>query len=133
MQKEYKSNVVLSLVMPSGKRVTFDELSGGCGSVFVTSDEALQRELENHGWFGTKFKLRKTQQQAANAAGVVAGGSAQPSTAVKNEMMEVEISDPGEAKEWLAEHFQDVSRTKLRSKEAIIETAKMKGVVFKGL
>lgn len=132
MQKEYKSNVVLSLVMPSGKRVTFDELSGGCGSVFVTDDEALQRELESHGWFGTKFKLRKTRQ-AANASGTAADGGAQPSTAVPVEMIEVEISDPGEAKEWLAEHFQDLSRTKLRSKEAIIEMAKMKGVVFNGL
>ena len=132
MQKEYKSNVVLSLVMPSGKRVTFDELSGGNGGVFVTSDEALQRELENHGWFGSKFKLRKTQtasKPAANAAGTASNADGTHELA----MMEVEISDPGEAKEWLAEHFQDVSRTKLRTKEAIIEMAKMKGVVFIGL
>lgn len=130
MQKEYKASVVLSLVMPSGKRVTFDELSGGNGSVFTTQDEALQKELEKHPWYGTKFKLRRTPSSQSTAKAAAEQTTAQPQ---EQKTQEVYISDPREAKEWLAEHFSDVTRTKMRTKEAIIETARLKGVVFVGL
>ena len=131
MQKEYKAGVVLSMIMPSGKRVTFDELSGGNGGVFVTDDEALQKELESHAWFGSKFKLRQ-QKYCTVATGQSEGQKAKDKG--KNQpVQEIEISDPGEAKEWLAEHFQDVSRTKLRTVEAIKAMAAQKGIIFKGL
>lgn len=117
--------------MPSGKRVIFDELSGGNGGVFVTDDEALQKELESHAWFGSKFKLRQ-QKYCTVATGQSEGQKAKDKG--KNQpVQEIEISDPGEAKEWLAEHYQDVSRTKLRTVEAIKAMAAQKGIIFKGL
>lgn len=120
MNKIYKSHTTLSFSVASGKRITFDELSGGRGSVFITGDESLQKEMESHPLFGYRFWLSEAQKESKKEE------------AQQSETVEVTVSDIGDAKEYLAEHF-NISRTQLRTKDNILAAAKNNNVVFVGL
>lgn len=129
MEKTYKSSTVLSIVTTkTKKRITFDELSGGNGSIYTTKDEKLMQEIEEHPMFGSRFWIKSVTGDKATETSKPAKKAEEAA-----EMKTVPISDPGDAKEYLCEHFGDLSRTQLKTREAIIAVAKTKGIIFEGL
>lgn len=127
MKKQYRSATVLSVnVMIDGKykrHITFD--AAACsGSSFTTSDERVQKALEEHYLFGKKFVLVGTIEEPQPDD----EGNAAP----KVEKKQVSVSSLGDAKDYLAENYE-ISRTKLRTRDAIIKTAEQYGVEFVGI
>jgi hypothetical protein len=161
MTKKYtaKTDIALSVYLKSGKsvHVSFSALTGG-GSVLYTDDEELQAALEAHPKYGRLFKLEKTidPKKPAKPAEPVKPeedeGAEDPGTdeAPTEEAEEPEEDDAeaddeeaqvkkimvnslDEAKDYLCEHFESYSRTKLRSKVAIKAAAEKEGFVFTGI
>lgn len=128
MKKRYRSATVLSLnVMIDGKykrHVTFN--AAACsGSSLATSDERLQKALEAHYLFGKKFVLAGVEEEKP------ADDNAEEKS-VEATKVQVSVSSLSDAKDYLAEKFE-ISRTKLRTRDAIIKTAEQYGVDFVGI
>ena len=126
MKKRYIASTVLSVnVMIGGqyKRHICFNAAACSGSYYVTSDEEEQEALEKHSMFGKVFKL----------AGIVEEPE-QPECdcGCKQEKAVVNVSSLTEAKDYLVEKFE-ISRTKLRTKEAIVKMAEQYGVEFVGI
>lgn len=123
MIKKYiaKSDISLSV----GKmHVSFRALTGG-GSVYYTDNEAMQKMLESHPKYGRLFKAVVVEPAVAEPAKkekpVKATGPKQ-----------VVVSCLEDAKEYLVDTYE-LSRTKLRTKQSIIEAAGQKGIEFVGI
>lgn len=128
MTKTYKSGSDISInVILSDKKnlhISFTPSSDGT-STYTTKDANVQAAIEKHYRFGKLFRLalvedeRKPKEKPVQAA-----------PASKNE--EIIVPDLSVAKDILADRF-GISRTLLRTKDAIIEHAAAHGVVFKGI
>lgn len=142
MTKTYTSfmQVAFSVVLPNGgsKRISFSPRTGG-GSVYITSDPNVQKAIEKHPSFGSKFFLvaepkpapkpqvsKRLVKEAADAAPEA------PAAAPEPEVREVPYTNLSDAKEYLAKNFE-VGRTLLRSKEAIKKYAALHHVIFVGI
>ena len=125
MRKKYKakSHVSLSVALSSGKstHVTFSPLTGG-GSVYYTDNPELQRALEHHPKYGKLFKVDESEPAVAAAAPAKAAPD-KPADGVK----EMKFACLDDAKDWLVDKY-GLSRTKLRSRTAIIEAGKKEGI-----
>lgn len=126
MTKRYTSSarVVISVVTDNGgnMRLAFNPLTGG-GSYFETSDEQLQKAIENNANYGKTFISMEVEKQAA------------PAPAAKEEPKgpkQISVSSLDDAKDYLAERF-GISRTKLRSKAAILAAGEEHGIEFIGI
>lgn len=126
MTKRYTSSarVVISVVTDNGgnMRLAFNPLTGG-GSYFETSDEQLQKAIENNANYGKSFVGMEVEKQAA------------PAPVVKEEPKgpkQVKVASLDDAKDYLADKF-GYSRTKLRSKAAILAAAEENGIEFTGI
>ena len=139
------------LIEGKPKRVSFSPRTGS-GSIFYTEDEKLQEAIEKHPAFGQKFFLsvaqneqkpakpavaKKLTKAAAEAVSPVA--EAAPEEPVSEEETkeepkgkEIPYSNLSDAKEYLAKTFE-ISRSQLRSKEAIKKYAAMHGIIFVGI
>lgn len=126
--KKYTAKTHVSLSLPMGEKVnahvSFTPITGG-GSVFYTSNEALQSALEKHPKYGRLYKLDTLYQ----AKKVVA--DPQP-IVVKKEATEVHVTCLDDAKDYLSDRL-GISRTKLRSAESIKKAAVANNVKFIGL
>lgn len=160
MLKKYqsKSSISLSVLMGTGKsvHVSFDSVTGG-GSVFYTEDEELQAALAKHPKFGRLFKevavaTVTTAKPAVKATVKVEQPAAEEEVEdevedndetteeAENEATEEEasnlkqihVTDLEDAKNYLADNY-GVSRTKIRSKKAIVEVAEANGIEFVGI
>lgn len=143
MTKSYKSftQVAFSVILPGGssKRISFSPRTGG-GSVFITDDERLQKAIERHPGFGSKFFLEKDSTPAPVIATAPKPEpvETEPKTeaaaapAKDNPTKEIPFTNLSDAKEYLARHFE-IPRTQLRSKEAIKRYAAMNNVIFTGI
>lgn len=128
MTKTYKSGSDISInVILSDKKnlhISFTPSSDGT-STYTTKDASVQAAIEKHYRFGKLFRLesvedeRKPKEKPVQAAPVK-----------KNE--EISVPDLSVAKDILADRF-GISRTLLRTKDAIIEHAAAHGVVFTGI
>jgi len=122
-QKSMKRKIYTSMSIPhfsvGGTRVAFTPLSTR-SSYFETTDEALQRKIESHPWFGDKFKLQSEEDTATAAAAAENGGQ-------QNELKEMSFSTLADAKEWLAEEH-NVVRSNIKKKEDAIAAGKAIGV-----
>lgn len=158
MTKKYtaKTDIALSVYLKSGKsvHVSFSALTGG-GSVLYTDDEELQAALEAHPKYGRLFKLEKTidpKKPAKTSKTTEEAEEPVEEPADDNEEAEEEpeeddaeaddeeaqvkkimVNSLDEAKDYLCEHFESYSRTKLRSKVAIKTAAEKEGFVFTGI
>lgn len=103
-------------------RLAFNPLTGG-GSYFETSDEQLQKAIEGNANYGKTFVGMEVEEQAAPVH-------------VDNEEQkgpkQVKVTNLDDAKDYLAEKF-GLSRTKLRSKAAIMAAAEENGIEFTGI
>ena len=161
MLKKYqsKTSISLSVLMNTGKsvHVSFDSITGG-GSVFYTDDEELQEALAKHHKYGRLFKeaelmkpvaaptpavkeeenindVEDTEEEvdeAENEAPEDNGEEVQEQEAPVATGKQIHVTDLEDAKNYLADNF-GVSRTKTRSKKAIVEAAEANGIVFVGI
>jgi hypothetical protein len=101
--------------------VAFHPLTGG-GSYYVTGDEQLQRAIERNAGYGRSFigqEVVETPKAAAKAE-------------APKGPKQVQVASLDDAKDYLAERY-GYSRTKLRSKAAIIAAAEENNIEFVGI
>lgn len=125
MTKRYTSSarVVIGIVTDNGgnMRLAFNPLTGG-GSYFETSDEQLQKAIERNSGFGRSFVCHEVVEEETPA----------PVVEEPKGPKQVKLTSLDDAKDYLAEKF-GISRTKLRSKAAIIAAAEENGIEFTGI
>lgn len=121
MLKKYRARTDISLSV-KGAHISFRAVTGG-GSVYYTEDEKLQQALESH----PKYNKLFTEVPAEKPV-VVKKVEPMKQGGVK----QVVVSCLEDAKEYLVDTY-GISRTKLRSKQNILDAAKAKGVEFMGL
>lgn len=121
--KTYISNTILAfnLRMSGGtKRINFDALSK-TGSIYTTDNIDIQTALEQHPYFGKYFKLK--------ASVPVKEKKEEEQKPVKENI--VQVSGPEDAKDYLTSQY-NISRTQLRTIDAIKKAAASVGVKFEG-
>lgn len=134
-----KSEISIKVVLGSGStvRVAFTPRTLG-SSVYITDDEELQKAIEAHREYGKLFvydeRRSEAMAEAAEKAATVSQHTEQDG-AEGNEAAGpkvVNVSSIQEAKDYLSDKF-DVSRSSLKSRDAVEQTALEHGVVFEGL
>lgn len=106
--------------------VSFVPLTNGT-SVFATGNTDLQYALEHHYRYGTLFRLSETEKDEGRP-----GKKSFNEHSPKQEPTTVKVSDISAAKDYLARTF-GISRTALRTSDAIISAAKSHNIVFDGI
>lgn len=128
MTKTYKSGSDISInVILSDKKnlhISFTPSSDGT-STYTTKDASVQAAIEKHYRYGKLFRLARVEDERKPKEKTV-----QAAPVKKSE--EISVPDLSVAKDILADRF-GISRTLLRTKDAIIEHAAAHGVVFKGI
>lgn len=133
-----KSCISISVPMKNGNNihVSFQAVTGG-GSIFYTDDEEVATALECHHKYGKLFKrdtafdaqaAKVNADQASDDEAVSPEGQDEDSTSTT----QIKVACMDDAKEYLCEKF-GVSRTKLKTKKAITETAAAHGIEFLGI
>lgn len=122
------------------KRICFDPLSMR-GSIYTTDREEIQTALENHPYFGNKFKLYSTvnidEKKEDNdvtsvIAGAVSGNRNEVSAQGGKKSNVVQVSGLADATSYLIEQY-NISRTRLRTVEQIKKAAAEVGIKFEGI
>lgn len=127
MTKKYiaYSHIAINVVLPSsgkGMHVSFTPVTGG-GSVYITSNEDIQKALERHSRFGKLFKIDINYKEEPEPV-------VEEVVAVKEPKVKVmKMASLDDAKAYLADNF-GISRTKLRSKKQIEDAAAANGIEF---
>lgn len=133
-----KSCISITVTMKNGNNihVSFQAVTGG-GSIFYTDDEEVATALERHHKYGKLFKRdtafdaqakKVNTDQTSHDETVSPEGKDEDSTSAT----QIKVSCPDDAKEYLCEKF-GVSRTKLKTKKAITDTAAAHGIEFLGI
>lgn len=127
MIKTYKSESVTSftLTIRDGYyfRVRFVPYSYG-GGIYTTDKEDVQKAIEAYKEFGRTITLVSEQKTESKEEKKVT------ETEAKN--TEVEVNDIEDARDYLIEHC-GYTKTKLRTKIAIMEAAQDKNITFVGI
>lgn len=134
MYKKYQAGTDLSFSVMVGNervRVVFEGKTMGC-SIYGTRDEKLQKAIESHYWFKDKFFLVEAVDEKKEAAEAKKRAAAKTKKKAAEEKKTHIVTDFEDARDYLAETF-GVSRSKLKTKEDILSTAKEKGVELEGL
>lgn len=134
MFKKYQAGTDLAFSVMVGNermRINFEGKTMGC-SVYMTRDPKVQKAVESHYWFKDKFFLVETVDEKKEAAEVKKKAAAKTKKNVADEKKTHSVTDVEDAKDYLAETY-GVSRSKMKTKEDILEIAKEKGVELEGL
>lgn len=137
MKKVYtsKSEISIKVVLGSGStvRVAFTPRTLG-SSVYMTDDEELQKAIESHREYGKLFVCdeRRSEAMAEKEAEVSQHDDPDAEAAEVAGPKIVAVSSIQEAKDYLSDKF-DISRSSLKSKDAVERAALEHGVVFEGL
>lgn len=128
MTKTYKSgsDISINVILSDNKNlhISFTPSSDGT-STYTTKDASVQAAIEKHYRFGKLFRLARVEDERKPKEKPV-----QAAPVKKNE--EISVPDLSVAKDILADRF-GISRTLLRTKDAIMEHAAAHGVVFTGI
>lgn len=133
MFKKYQAGTDLAFSVMVGDermRIIFEGKTMGC-SVYMTRDPKVQKAIESHYWYKDKFFLVESvdeKKEAAEAKKKVADEKKKVADEKKTHV----VTDVEDAKDYLAEAF-GVSRSKMKTKEDILNIAKEKGVELEGL
>ena len=134
-------------VIPAGQAKVHVHFSGGAltgygitPAEYTTDDRMIQAVIENSPYYKKgKIVLLRTFEVAEPDNGKKPSAkskavSSSEISAVQEEpaLREVAVGDLDEAKDYLAEEY-GVARSKMRSKQAIIDAGKENGLIFKGL
>lgn len=112
-------------------RIVFEGKTMG-NSVYMTRDPNVQKSIESHYWFNDKFFLAESIDEKKEAAEEKKKAAAKTKKKVADEKKTHVVTDVEDAKDYLAETY-GVSRSKMKTKEDILEIAKEKGVELEGL
>lgn len=126
MFKKYQAGSDLAFSVMVGNermRIVFEGKTMGC-SIYMTRDPKVQKAIESHYWFKDKFFLVESVDEKKEAA--------KTKKKVADEKKTNVVTDVEDAKDYLAETC-GVSRSKMKTKEDILEIAKEKGVELEGL
>lgn len=128
MTKTYKSgsDISINVILAGNKNlhISFTPSSDGT-STYTTKDANVQAAIEKHYRFGKLFRLERVEDERKPKEKPV-----QAAPVKKNE--EISVPDLSVAKDILADRF-GISRTLLRTKDAIMEHAAAHGIVFTGI
>lgn len=134
MFNKYQSGTDLAFSVMVGDermRIVFEGKTMG-NSVYMTRDPNVQKAIESHYWFNDKFFLAESIDEKKEAAEEKKKAAAKTKKKVADEKKTHVVTDIEDAKDYLAETY-GVSRSKMKTKEDILEIAKEKGVELEGL
>lgn len=134
MFNKYQAGTDLAFSVMVGNermRIVFEGKTMG-SSVYMTRDPKVQKAIESHYWFKDKFFLAESIDEKKEAAEVKKKASAKAKKKVADEKKTHVVTDFEDAKDYLAETY-GVSRSKMKTKEDILDIAKEKGVELEGL
>lgn len=134
MFNKYQAGTDLAFSVMVGNermRINFEGKTMG-SSVYMTRDPKIQKAIESHYWFKNKFFLVESIDEKKEAAEAKKKAAAKTKKKVADEKKTHVVTDFEDAKDYLAETF-GVSRSKMKTKEDILEIAKEKGVELEGL
>lgn len=127
MLKKYTANsqVSINAVFDNGKyrHIAFNAMTGG-GSVFYTSDEVLQKAIENNPNYNILFSGEELIEPVEMAVEIL--------ESTESKLTPIVVTCVDDAKDYLSEKF-GISRTKIRTMKAITDVAKDNGIEFQGL
>lgn len=112
-------------------RIVFEGKTMG-SSVYMTRDPKVQKAIESHYWFKDKFFLAESIDEKKETAEAKKKAAAKAKKKVADEKKTHVVTDFEDAKDYLAETY-GVSRSKMKTKEDILDIAKEKGVELEGL
>ena len=133
MFNKYQAGTDLAFSVMVGNermRINFEGKSTG-SSVYMTRDPKVQKAIESHYWFNDKFFLVESIDEKKEAAEAKKKAAAKKKKVADEKKTHV-VTDFEDAKDYLAETY-GVSRSKMKTKEDILEIAKEKGVELEGL
>ena len=135
MKKKYvsKSHVAVSVLTGNGNvHISFTPKTGG-GSVYYTESEDIQKGLRSHPRYGKLFKEDDSEEllEAAKAKAAAEAEEMKKKAPKKTDsgMTKIEVACLDDAKDYLVDKF-GISRTKLRTKTAIMDAAKKNKIEF---
>jgi len=134
MFKKYQAGSDLAFSVMVGNermRIVFEGKTTG-SSVYMTRDLKVQTAIESHYWFKDKFFLVECIDEKKEAAEAKKKAAAKTKKKVADEKKTHVVTDFEDARDHLAETY-GVSRSKMKTKEDILEIAKEKGVELEGL
>ena len=134
MFKKYQAGSDLAFSVMVGNermRIVFEGKTMD-SSIYMTRDPKVQKAIESHYWFKDKFFLVETVDEKKEAAEAKKKAAAKTKKKVADEKKTHVVTDFEDAKDYLAETY-GVSRSKMKTKEDILEIAKEKGVELEGL
>ena len=134
MFKKYQAGSDLAFSVMVGNermRIVFEGKTMG-SSIYMTKDPKVQKAIESHYWFKDKFFLVETVDEKKEASEAKKKAAAKTKKKVADEKKTHVVTDFEDAKDYLAETY-GVSRSKMKTKEDILEIAKEKGVELEGL
>lgn len=134
MFKKYQAGSDLAFSVMVGNermRIVFEGKTMG-SSIYMTRDPKVQKAIESHYWFKDKFFLVETVDEKKETAEAKKKAAAKTKKKVADEKKTHVVTDFEDAKDYLAETF-GVSRSKMKTKEDILEIAKENGVELEGL
>lgn len=134
MFKKYQAGSDLAFSVMVGNermRIVFESKTMG-SSIYMTRDPKVQKAIESHYWFNDKFFLVESIDEKKEAAEAKKKAAAKAKKKVADEKKTHLVTDVEDAKEYLAETY-GVSRSKMKTKEDILDIAKKKGVELEGL
>lgn len=134
MFNKYQAGTDLAFSVMVGNermRIIFEGKTKG-SSVYMARDPKVQKAIESHYWFNDKFFLVESIDEKKEAAEAKKKAAAKTKKKVADEKKTHSVTDVEDAKDYLAETF-GVSRSKMKTKEDILDIAKEKGVELEGL
>lgn len=134
MFKKYQAGSDLAFSVMVGNermRIVFEGKTMG-SSIYMTRDPKVQKAIESHYWFKDKFFLVEIIDEKKEAAEAKKKAAAKTKKKVADEKNTHVVADFEDAKDYLAETY-GVSRSKMKTKEDILDIAKEKGVELEGL
>lgn len=119
-----KSDLSVNVTLKGGHHmhITFDSMTGG-GSTYYTDNEDVQNALERHRYFDRFFTVDEVVEEAPKEENVTVEET-------KDKEYTVECVD--DAKDLLSERY-GVSRTKMKTLDAVKKAAESVGVTLKGI
>ena len=120
--KTYVSRFTVPHFSVGMRRIAFHATTNG-RAYYITDDEELQKGIERHPWFKSKFYLESVEEQSADKQ--TSDEQAKPE--VQKEMVELNFVTLADAKNYLVDKF-GVVRSNIKTQEAAISAGEANGV-----
>lgn len=120
--KTYVSRFTVPHFSVGMRRIAFHATTNG-RAYYITDDEELQKGIERHPWFKSKFDLESVEEPSADKQ--TSDEQAKPE--VQKEMVELKFVTLADAKNYLADKF-GVVRSNIKTQEAAISAGEANGV-----